>query len=85
MPMNARPRKAWPARSVNREPLSWTSFAESGRDGHQEDDRRQDRGAGLERVVAEHVLEVLLVDEGDAHERPEHDDAGARRDPEGHP
>ncbi len=43
---------------------------------------RQDRGAGLERRVAEHVLQELLADEHRAHERAEHDDARARRDPE---
>ena len=42
----------------------------------------QERRAGLERRVAEHVLEELLADEHRAHQRAEHDDPRAGRDPE---
>ena len=82
--MNARPRNACPARRVNLEPLSY-QLRGPWRDRDHEHDGRQDRGSSLERVVAQHVLEVLLVDEGDAHERAEHDDAGDRGHPEGDP
>ena len=44
---------------------------------------RQDRGPGLERRVAEHVLQELLADEHRAHQRAEDDDPGAGGDPEG--
>ena len=47
-----------------------------------EDDRRQDRGTGLDGRVAEHVLEVLLAHERSRHQRAEDDDPGARGDPE---
>ena len=55
------------------------------RDEHHEHDRGQERRAGAERGVAEHVLEELLADEHGAHQRAEHDDAGAGRDPEDPP
>ena len=48
----------------------------------EQNDRGQDGRAGCQGVVAQDVLEVLLVDEGDAHERAEDDDAGHRRHPE---
>ena len=52
------------------------------RDEHHEDDRGQERRARFERRVAEHVLQELLADERGAHQRAEHDDPRARRDPE---
>ena len=55
------------------------------RDDDHQDHRGQDGGPGLERVVAEHVLEELLTDEHRRHERAEHDDAGDRGDPEDAP
>ena len=54
----------------------------AGRDQHQERSRRQDREPGLERRVAQHVLEELLADEHRAHERPEHDHPRRGGDPE---
>ena len=47
-----------------------------------EDDRRQDRCAGLYGRVAENVLQVLLAHERRRHQRAEDDDPGARGDPE---
>jgi len=44
--------------------------------------RGNDRQAGVERRVVEHVLQELLADEHRAHQRPEHDDAGAGGHPE---
>ena len=52
------------------------------RDEDHEDDRGQDRGTGLDRRVAEHVLQVLLADERRRHQRAEDDDPGAGGDPE---
>ena len=52
------------------------------RDEDHEDDRRQDRGAGFDRGVAEHVLQVLLADERRRHQRAEDDDPGAGGHPE---
>ena len=46
------------------------------------DRRGQDRQPGVERRVAEHVLEELLADEHRAHQRAEDDDPGHGRDPE---
>ena len=82
MATKARPRIAWPSSSVAREPRSCDQPGRAGRHEDHEDDGRQDGRARLERVVAEHVLEVLLVDEGDAHQRAEDDDAGDRGHPE---
>ena len=82
MPTKASARKAWPSSSVAREPTLVDELGRARRDQDHEDDRRQDRRTGLQRVVAEHVLEVLLVDEGDAHQRAEDDDAGHGRHPE---
>ena len=52
--------------------------------GHEDEqnDRRKDGRASCQGVVTQDVLQVLLVDEGDAHERAEDDDAGHRRHPE---
>ena len=51
-----------------------------------DDDHHQSRGENrrsrLERRVAVDVLEVLLAHEHGSHQRAEHDDAGAGRDPE---
>ncbi len=52
------------------------------RDQHHAHRRRDDRQPGVERRVAEHVLEELLADEHRSHERPEDDDPGAGGDPE---
>ena len=52
------------------------------RDKHHEDACRDDRGARLDRRVAEHVLQELLAEVGSAHERAEDDDPGAGGDPE---
>jgi hypothetical protein len=52
------------------------------RDQHHEHGRGEDREPGIQRRVSEHVLQELLTYEHRAHERPEHDDPRARRDPE---
>ena len=53
----------------------------AGRDEHHEHRGRQDGEPGVERGVAEHVLQELLADEHRAHQRAEHDDPGARPPP----
>ena len=45
------------------------------RDEHHAERGGQDREPGVERRVAEHVLQELLADEHRAHQRAEHDDA----------
>ena len=67
---------------MNRAPLRFDELRRPGRDQHHEDHRRQDRRPGLHGGVAEDVLQVLLTDEHRAHQRPEHDQPGARGDPE---
>ena len=54
-------------------------------DQHHAERGGQDRHPGVERVVAEHVLQELLAHEHRSHQRAEHDDAGARGDPEDPP
>ena len=75
---------AYPTSSVNRAPLRLDELGRARRDEHHEERRGQDREAGVERRVAEHVLQELLADEHRAHQRAEHDDPRAGRDPE-HP
>src|SRR4051794_22345547 len=55
------------------------------RDEHHEHDRRQERRPGLQRRVAEHVLQELLADERGPHQRAEHDDPRTGGDPEDAP
>ena len=45
--------------------------------------RRQNREAGIDRRVAQHVLQELLADEHGAHQRTHDDDAAHGRHPEG--
>jgi len=61
------------------------SFADRGATITNAHHRRQDRRAGLQRRVAEDVLQELLPDEGCSHQGAEDDDAGTRRDPEDAP
>ncbi len=51
-------------------------------DHHHARHGREDREAGVERRVVEHVLQELLPDEHRAHQGPEHDHPCARRHPE---
>ena len=55
----------------------------SGCHDHHRQHGREDRRAGFDGRVVEHVLEELLADEHRAHQRTEHDDPGARGHPEG--
>ncbi len=55
------------------------------RDEHHAERGRKDREPGIERRVAEHVLEELLPDEHRAHQRAEDDDSCAGRHPERRP
>src|SRR3954449_9083100 len=82
---NASGRNACPLRSVRREPCRPTRLADRGatrRDEHHGDACGDDRGACLDRRVAEHVLQVLLAEVGGAHQRAEDDDPRAGGDPE---
>ena len=54
----------------------------AGGDQHHEECGRQDREPRIEGVIGEHVLQELLADEHRSHQRAEHDDARACRDPE---
>ncbi len=66
-------------------PVALDQLRRAGRDHDQPEGRRDDRRAGLERRVAEHVLQVLLADEHRPHQRAEDDDPGQGRDPEDPP
>ena len=67
---------------VKRAPRDSTSFAERGATSTMQHAAGRIASAGLERRVAEHVLQELLADEHRAHQRAEHDDPGARGHPE---
>ena len=54
----------------------------AGRDEHHAERGGQDREAGVQRRVAEDVLQVLLADEHRPHQRPEDDDPRAGGHPE---
>ena len=74
--------KTYPENSVNRAPRASMSFADLGATRTMRKTAGRMDAAGLQRRVAEHVLQELLTDEHGGHERAEHDDAGARGDPE---
>ena len=60
---------------MNRAPRASTSLAERGATSTMRTAAGRIAGPGVERRVAEHVLQELLADEHRAHQRAEHDDA----------
>ena len=70
---------------MNRAPARLHQLGRTRRDQHHAERGGQDRHPGVERVVTQHVLKELLPHEHRRHQRAEHDDAGARRDPEDPP